>query len=80
MDALSRKRPLSSSDAGPSQVKKRALAPSNGLPGHSSPVPHDESDTHEQQDEGLEVLTYFPTIQPVASELKYANYFHYIRS
>jgi hypothetical protein len=74
MDALSRKRPSSSSEAGPSQVKKRALASSNGLPSRSSPVSHDESDTREPQDESLEVLTHFLTIRLMTSELKYDNY------
>lgn len=76
MDALSRKRPSSSSEAGPSQVKKRALASSNGLPGRSSPVSHDESDTREPQDESLEVLTHFLIIRPTPPELKYDNDYH----
>lgn len=57
MDALSRKRPSSSTDAGPSQIKKRALATSNGLPGRASPVGNDDSDIQEAHVETLEVLT-----------------------
>lgn len=57
MDALSRKRPSSSTDAGPSQIKKRALATSNGLPSRASPVANDDSDIQEAHVESLEVLT-----------------------
>lgn len=54
-DALSRKRPSSSTEAGPSQVKKRALVSPNGLPGRNNDSGHDEAEDQEPRDESLEV-------------------------
>ncbi|KAF8307011.1 Tfb4-domain-containing protein, partial [Clavulina sp. PMI_390] len=69
MDAVSRKRPASTSDAGPSQVKKRALSTTNGLPGRASPVNNDDSDTLDPPSASLENILILSTFFSFSLEL-----------
>lgn len=59
MDTLSRKRPSSSADAGPSQVKKRALVAANGHPSRETPPTNDDSDSNDVPLQSLEVSPLF---------------------